>query len=228
MVGFFDSGIGGLSVLAKAIEYGLSGDVVYLGDEDNAPYGDKKKEEIVEIVSSNCQRLSSFGCNKIVCACNTASVATRGISFNIPFSRLSLPPLRGLRDALYLATAYSVANSKEIEKEGIETLPLPRLATLIDEDASKDEIENYLRSASKGLKRKTLILGCTHYSFVKDSLKKVIENEDFLDVGNSVKNADVYRDDAPLRVFFLPRQYKKYSLALNRLLGERVDTFPLT
>ena len=53
MIGFFDSGLGGLTVLAKALDGGAGGRMVYLGDKRNAPSGLKSEEELLQIVKNN-------------------------------------------------------------------------------------------------------------------------------------------------------------------------------
>ena len=73
-IGFFDSGLGGLTVLKEAIENeNLREEIVYLGDTKNTPYGVKDKEYVKEIIEDNIKYLVEQGCNPIVIACNTAT-----------------------------------------------------------------------------------------------------------------------------------------------------------
>ncbi|MBQ7653080.1 MAG: aspartate/glutamate racemase family protein [Clostridia bacterium] len=228
MIGFFDSGKGGLTVLAKAIKEGVGGDVLYFGDETNAPFGSKDKESLKRIVRDDCRFLERLGCEKVVCACNTASVASENMRLNIPFSRLryEFEAIKG--DALFLGTEFSVKNFASRSNERIKCLALPLLATLIDDDASEEEIFDYVSRTAKGIAAPTLILGCTHYGLVKGILSRVFLPEKIIEIGDSVSKADIYGDESPLRVFFLDYQYKKYSLVLERLLeDERVNTFSL-
>jgi len=72
-IGVFDSGLGGLSVL-RAFESRLPGQTfVYLGDNANAPYGDRPAEEIKQLTVAGVERLFDEGCDLVVLACNTAS-----------------------------------------------------------------------------------------------------------------------------------------------------------
>lgn len=73
MIGVFDSGFGGLTVL-RAFAKRLPGqEFVYLGDHANAPYGCRSSEEIVELTRRNVERLFQRGCRLVVLACNTAT-----------------------------------------------------------------------------------------------------------------------------------------------------------
>ena len=85
MIGFFDSGKGGLTLLAKAFDKGFEGTAIYLGDVKNAPFGDKSQEELTKIIDRNVETLKGYGCKDIFCACNTASLAAKGRNFDIRF-----------------------------------------------------------------------------------------------------------------------------------------------
>jgi len=72
-IGVFDSGLGGLSVL-RAFERRLPDQAfIYLGDNANAPYGDRSAEEIRQLTVAGVERLFDEGCDLVVLACNTAS-----------------------------------------------------------------------------------------------------------------------------------------------------------
>lgn len=71
-IGFFDSGLGGLTIFKEAINI-VKSNYIYLGDNKNAPYGIKEKEEIKKYIFENVEYLVKEGCNIIVIACNTAT-----------------------------------------------------------------------------------------------------------------------------------------------------------
>ena len=72
-IGFFDSGLGGVAVLKKALDMGLSENIYYLGDTKNTPYGTKEENFVKEVINDNIDYLVSLDCNPIVIACNTAT-----------------------------------------------------------------------------------------------------------------------------------------------------------
>ena len=71
--GVLDSGIGGLSVLLEIVNSNCLGEFYYLGDNLNAPYGDKTKKQLIDITNKNVQTFLNLGINKIIVACNTLS-----------------------------------------------------------------------------------------------------------------------------------------------------------
>ena len=73
MIGIFDSGIGGVTVFKKIIEKIPNGHFVYYSDSINNPYGDKTKDELINIVDNIVNKLINLGVKVIVIACNTAS-----------------------------------------------------------------------------------------------------------------------------------------------------------
>jgi len=98
-IGFFDSGVGGISVLKKAMELLPHEDFIYFGDSVNAPYGDKDLETIRELSFQAVDFLLSFQCKSIVVACNTATSAA------ISDIRAKYPdlPVIGIEPALKVA-----------------------------------------------------------------------------------------------------------------------------
>jgi len=83
MIGVFDSGSGGVTIL-EALKTRLPGqDFLYLGDHANAPYGHRSNEQIVELTKQGVETLMQAGCTLVVLACNTAAaVALRTLQQN--------------------------------------------------------------------------------------------------------------------------------------------------
>jgi glutamate racemase len=73
MIGIFDSGFGGLTVLREYLKRYPEYDYVYLGDQANAPYGNHTQDHVNKLVVQNVEFLAKKGCQLIIIACNTAS-----------------------------------------------------------------------------------------------------------------------------------------------------------
>lgn len=73
MIGIFDSGFGGLTVLREYLKTHPEFDYIYLGDQANSPYGPHSKERIEELTLKGVDYLVKQGCELIIVACNTAS-----------------------------------------------------------------------------------------------------------------------------------------------------------
>jgi len=195
-IGIFDSGLGGL-IVAKAIrklmpEY----DYVYLGDTKRVPYGNRSHETVFEFTKQAVDYLfRKENCAIIIIACNTASArALRRIqqeylpkNFN---SRKVLGVLIPTAEecAKYekvgiigtLGTITSNAFLGEIGKINKKTKifqnPAPMLVPLAEEGEKvlvKPFIEKYLK-IFKGKKIQALALGCTHYPFYKNEIRKIL------------------------------------------------------
>ena len=74
-VGFFDSGVGGLSILRAFQALCPEVETEYLADADHAPYGNRPAEEIARLSEANAETLIARGCDVVVVACNTATAA---------------------------------------------------------------------------------------------------------------------------------------------------------
>ena len=74
-VGFFDSGVGGLSILRAFQALCPEVETEYLADADHAPYGNRPAEEIARLSEANAEELIARGCDVVVVACNTATAA---------------------------------------------------------------------------------------------------------------------------------------------------------
>ena len=102
MIGIFDSGIGGLSVLAKIREKAPNADIIYFGDTANAPYGTRPLSELKVLTESAVEFLLSQGARDIVSACNSVSafmtLSESGFLAQVPLSIIEMtrPTIRAL------------------------------------------------------------------------------------------------------------------------------------
>jgi len=201
-IGFFDSGVGGLSVMREAIKLMPNEDYIYFGDSKNAPYGVKSVKEVRDLTFEAVEFLLSKGVKGIAVACNTATSAA------VAELRLVYPdlPLVGIEPALkpavelkkdgsilIMATPMTLREKKfnglmETYRENAKIIPVP-CAGLVEfiEQGILDgkELEEYLFNKVNTYKEEkigSIVLGCTHYPFIKESLSKVVgESVEILD-----------------------------------------------
>lgn len=202
-IGLFDSGLGGLSILKKLIKELPSEDYLFYEDSINNPYGNKSEEELLEITKRNVDYLRSNGCKIIVIACNTATTSCmkklREIYKDTIFVG-TVPAIKVAYDkhfynVINLATPYTKDSKRVMElvrdyrndDETIYNISGENLANLIELDR-KEEIRKLLNSLLSGYKEigDALVLGCTHYSLIKDEIKKVLPKAELLDGVNGV------------------------------------------
>ncbi|QGU96761.1 glutamate racemase [Clostridium bovifaecis] len=196
-IGFFDSGVGGLSVLREAIKLLPNEDFIYFGDSLNAPYGVKSVDEVKELSFHASELLLEYKVKAIVVACNTATSAAiedlRNTYKDIPIIGIepALKPAVELNrkgKVVIMATPMTLAERKfhslmEKYKENADIVPLPcpGLVEYIEKGIVEGEgINSFLRekfSTLKGEKISSVVLGCTHYPFIKRELSKVLGSE---------------------------------------------------
>lgn len=193
-IGFFDSGVGGLSVLRETIKLMPNENYIYFGDSKNAPYGVKTVEQVQELSFKAIDFLRSKGVKAIVVACNTATSAAieqlRESYRDIPIIGIepALKPAVELHrpgSIVIMATPMTLVEKKfnalqKKFKEEADICPLPcdGLVEIIESGNIDGElVEAYLRKRFKeveGDKIAAVVLGCTHYPFVKDTIIKIL------------------------------------------------------
>ena len=194
MIGVFDSGIGGLTVVRALLDHFPGHDIIYLGDTARTPYGSKSSHTIVKYSLNNTEFLVRKGAGTIVIACNTASsYAYDSVrrNFNMPVyevigpgSQLAVQRSRKLRIGVIgtRATIASGIYEKKIKAVAPEAkvfqMACPLLVPLVEEGwFEKPETNRIVRKYLSGLKTKqidTLILGCTHYPVLRDIIQRKI------------------------------------------------------
>jgi len=196
-VGFFDSGVGGISVLREAVELLPKEDFVYFGDSGNAPYGTKTVEEVRKLTFDAVDFLLSKNVKAVVVACNTATSAAiedlRSEYCDMPIIGIE-PALKPAVEfsrkgkILIMATPMTLAEKKfsslmrKYEEEAeIQPLPCPGLVELIESGVTDGPlVEDYLRRKLEPFLESgiaAVVLGCTHYPFIKGSLNRVLKKD---------------------------------------------------
>ncbi|MDT8716752.1 glutamate racemase [Clostridium sp. 19966] len=196
-IGFFDSGVGGLSVLKAAKELMPAEDFIYFGDSLNAPYGVKSIDEIRDLSFAAAEFLLKKQVKAIVVACNTATSAAiddlRDFYSEIPIIGIepALKPAVELNKdgkILVMATPVTLAekkfNSLMIrygKHSDIIPVPCAGLAELVEEgETSGKKINTYLCNILNdhlSTPIASIVLGCTHYPFIKKELLKLVGEE---------------------------------------------------
>ncbi len=197
-IGFFDSGLGGLTVLKEALDTNsLCGEIYYLGDTKNTPYGTKPEEQVKKIVIENIKYLIELGCNPIVIACNTATclaISTlREMYKEIVFIGTE-PAVKVAADAhlnkkiLVLATSITVKQEKLLNlvekldiKEKVFLKPADKLVKYAEDENCtnlNNDIDEYIKEIIKEYDMDEfshIVLGCTHFPLFKENFKRVID-----------------------------------------------------
>ncbi|MCD9022563.1 glutamate racemase [Cohnella silvisoli] len=194
-IGFFDSGIGGLTVLAESLRRLPAEDYVYMADTLHVPYGTKTKEDVRSFILETVGTMMLEGIDALVVACNTAtSIAVTELRELYPLPIVGMEPAvkpavemnraTGKR-VLVFATPLTLQQPKyyalvsRVDEGGIvDSLPLPELVDYCESlQFDKRIMGEYFREK---LARYDLndygivVLGCTHYPFYTNILREIL------------------------------------------------------
>lgn len=184
-IGFFDSGVGGISVLKEAISLMPYENYIYYGDSGNLPYGNKNESEIKALSLTCGEFLYNRGVKAIVMACNTAtSIAVQIMrdKYKIPVISIEpavKPAIEAIKDGFVIVMAtpatihqerYNLLLARIGHRERIINIPCERLAQMIEkQDLDSPAIKDYVQEKLKPYKNRQIdgiVMGCTHYSFI--------------------------------------------------------------
>jgi len=200
-IAIFDSGIGGLTVLAKAIQSLPSEDFIYYADTVHVPYGEKQKDEVRQYILDAASFLNNLGIKAMVVACNTAtSIAVNELRKLYGFPVIGMEPAvkpaverpNGKR-VLVLATHLTLQEQKfrelvaRVDNEKIvDCLALPELVDFAERFIFEEEkVLSMLKEKFAHLRLEsygTIVLGCTHFPFFKKTIAKLFpEHTDIID-----------------------------------------------
>ncbi|MCF6159216.1 MAG: glutamate racemase [wastewater metagenome] len=192
-IGVFDSGIGGISVLAEIIKILPDEEFLYFADTLHSPYGIKPEGSIQSLSVGAAGFLASKGIKSLVIACNTAtSVAIDTIRNRYTFPVIGMEPavkpatnLATKGKIIVMATPVTLRSQKfttllRNHKHQADIIPLPcaELVEIIEQHyPCEREIGNYLTSLFSPIKKDditTIVLGCTHYVLIKKEIANVV------------------------------------------------------
>jgi glutamate racemase len=195
VVGVFDSGFGGLTVLRSLLARVPSAKYIYLGDTARLPYGAKSQATIARYAVESARFLEQSGCEYLVIACNTATaLALEDIrrAVSVPVLGVIEPGAHAARravvhaggDVLVLATAATVqshAYHAACEAIGLRAVEVacPLLVPLVEEgwidhDVTREVLRIYLSEALTKCNPQAVLLGCTHYPLIAGEIEKTL------------------------------------------------------
>jgi|HigsolmetaAR203D_1030402.scaffolds.fasta_scaffold00146_3 glutamate racemase len=194
-IGFFDSGLGGLTVLAESLRRLPAKDYLYMADTLHVPYGTKTKEDVRRYVLEAVETMVGQGIDALVVACNTAT----SIAIN-ELREIYSMPIVGMEPAVKPAVEMNRATGKRVlvcatpltlsmpkyyalvsrvDENGIvDSLPLPELVDYCERLVfDGEELAAYFRRKLEPFdldRYGIIVLGCTHFIYYRDALRRVL------------------------------------------------------
>ena len=199
-IGFFDSGVGGLTVFEKVKKILPTENYLYFGDLKNIPYGEKSKEELINIAEGIFEFFEKKDVKAVVMACNTTSANVYEelkdkYSFKIyPIiqscaSVIAKLPIQKIGVFATAATIKSGVYARELNKHNpnleVFEMSCPAWVRIVEEKLqdTPESIESVKSQLQEMLKNKPdkIILGCTHYPYLLDILSESAPSDMFID-----------------------------------------------
>lgn len=193
-IGVFDSGLGGLSCVKELVRIMPNEDVIYFGDTGRVPYGSRSQETLMKYVQQDIRFLKSFDIKMIIIACGTASSAVlpwidndldaKVMGVVEPAAEAAVIASKSKRIGV-LGTSATVRYGKYVDyiknicpDAEVFQKACPMFVPLVENgyansDVTKMIAEEYLQEI-KDKDIDTLILGCTHYPLIKNTIKEIM------------------------------------------------------
>jgi glutamate racemase len=198
-IGFFDSGVGGLSVYSRFRELMPAENTIYFGDLKNLPYGNKTQAELISFAKNILNFFKTQDVKAVAIACNTSSALAYDFiknEYDFPIYPIIQSCAKIIADMRIKklgvfateGTVKTKAYSKEISKYNssisVKEIACPNWVSIVEKsNPNIDKFED-IRSKVKemeGFCPDKIILGCTHYPYLLEDLKTIAPEYKFID-----------------------------------------------
>jgi glutamate racemase len=251
-IGIFDSGFGGLTVMSAVNKVLPAENLIYFGDTAHVPYGSKSKNTVIKFSKDIAAFLTKSNIKMLVIACNTASAFAMPVlkkQLSVPVIGVIEPGAKAAVEATknkrigIIGTEGTVGSNsyykavKKISKASVFQQACPLFVPLVEEGLNKGEItvaivKHYLKPLI-AKKIDALVLGCTHYPLLKNTLKKIVgKNIRLIDSANatalSVKKILEENDLAALKksggklLFYASDNPEKFQKIGSRFFAKKI------
>ena len=251
-IGVFDSGLGGLTFVKELMKVLPNENIVYFGDTGRVPYGTRSKETLIKYAKGDINFLKTFDIKLIVIACGTvSSVVMEHLNEDIPVigvvygaSRDATEKTKNKKIGI-IGTSATIKSQKYDETiknidDSIETFSnaCPLFVPFVENGMAESEAAYLVAKEYLDIFKKenvdTLILGCTHYPHMTNTIKKVLGNNVTL-IDSGASCADYVKDyltknnilatkkqDEQYK-YFVSDSTSDFSKVANLFLGENID-----
>lgn len=205
-IGFFDSGVGGLTIWNEVVKSLPNENTIYIADSLNAPYGIRSEEEVQELSIRNTRKLIELGAKLVVVACNTATTQSIQVlreKFDVPFIGIepAIKPaaLRSKTRTIGVLATHGTLESEHFHRTkdkytadvDVQTQVGEGLVNAIENGLLNTEaLDTILKKHLDELTHKPidfLVLGCTHYPLLIPAIKRILGVDiEIIDSGKAV------------------------------------------
>ncbi|GAB2699589.1 glutamate racemase [Paenibacillus thermoaerophilus] len=257
-IAILDSGVGGLTVVREVMRQLPREEIIYFGDTARAPYGPRDPQEVRQFTREIVAYLMQYDPKMIVIACNTATaVALDDIRAMVdvpvvgvihPGARAAIKITRSNRIGVIgtvgtiRSDAYRIALESISPMVEVYSLACPDFVPLVEQGLYRSEEALHVVERSleplRGLPLDCLILGCTHYPFLADSISQVMGNDVRL-ISSAEETAReistiLYQTgrlertvELPVHRFFCSGQPVTFQTIARQWLGNQIEVCPV-
>lgn len=193
-IGMIDSGVGGLTILGKAMQKLPNENFIYVGDNKRAPYGTRTVQEVQDFSLELAEFLMTKEIKLLVIACNTATITSLGLlqeKLPIPVIGVVEPTVEAALEASEKGRIGVIGTEVTIQSQTYEDMlnhnqsdlavfsrACPSFVTLVENHLDNQEgLKQEVAKSLEPFKDKdldTLILGCTHFPFLSEEIQKFL------------------------------------------------------
>ena len=198
-IGVFDSGIGGLTVLKHLVTALPNENYIYFGDTARIPYGDKTEKQLIEFVADILNWYKQHNVKAVLMACNTSSAVVLDLikdKYDFPILGLINPTAKHIAnldiEKIGIIATSATANSKAYSRtiiahdssKKVYEIGCPGLVEIVESgdinsQYAKKRVYEYIVPLLENNVEK-IVLGCTHYPFLKPVINDITNNPDLL------------------------------------------------
>ena len=239
MIGILDSGLGGLSVYLP-LRRCCQTDILYLADEAHLPYGEKTESELFSYATAALDFFERMQADAVIFACTTLSctVLPRLHHTPMPVFGTAEPAIAAAicatvnRRVAVCATKATVASQylqRRLREQGAEVLALPTapLVSLVENGQigkEADQTVQRLLAPAAEFGADTVLLGCTHYGFLKDSIRRALPTAAQIDCGEkaakALQRSPLLAKESAKTAFYTTQNEKDFARKLKTYLPD--------
>ncbi|SHH18950.1 glutamate racemase [Thermosipho atlanticus] len=229
-IGLFDSGIGGISVLKK-LTYLNGAHYIYIADTERAPYGIKTPETLESFVYQFIDFFERKNVDEVFAACNTTDsiIIEKELKFNIKYHSIVKAGVNASKSWKVGVIGTNVTIKNETYKKQLERLEkevfqksAQLFVSLVEEGIfygrMVEAIANFYLNSFRKTGIEELILGCTHFPFLKGIISRVLPKVKIIDPAEELsKEISIDRSKKPFVEFYVTGDIKAFERKLKRI-----------
>lgn len=232
-IGVFDSGLGGINVLACLRKKYPNNDYIYFGDTKNLPYGDKNVDELMTLASEAVDFLLTKNVDIIIIACGTVSsncYEKLKKKYSFPIYDIISPTLNYLKNSEM--EKIGVIGTKRTIESNIFNIPgknvlmraTPSFVPIIENNQIKEKEQEIIDELSCFKNSDILVFGCTHYPLLREVTNKLSIKT--IDMGEILaNNINIIDDGNGTCELYFSLISVNLIISINKILGDNYQIF---